>query len=358
MAPARFDIPRQRLHNQFITRPFKGTPAALAASLGAVQGQEYPFAKWALGLRLGGGTRDDRLEAALDAGEILRTHVMRPTWHLVAADDIGWMQALTAPRVFPVLRRQGIEARVFTRATTLIERALAGGHYRTRPELRVMLERAGIPLTPREMNFVMLFGELECVVCSGPRRDGQFTYALVSERSPNRRSLSHDEALEVLTRRFFSSHGPATVRDFVWWSGLRVSDARRGLDMTGARSFTQDGLTYWMAGAPNERSRAADGAVYLLPIYDEYLVAYRDRLAVPHGPGTIARAGASFVTFQHAVVSAGQVVGTWRIDRSRGTPVVRVTPLRRLTQDEKRALAGETDRYGRFTGTSVPLSIG
>lgn len=129
------DIPTRRLDNQFITRPFNGTPADLVASLGAVQGQEYPFAKWALGLRLG-STRNAGIEAALDAGEILRTHVMRPTWHFVAAGDIAWMQALTAPRVLPVVRRQGIEPRTFTRATTIIERSLAGGRYRTRPELR------------------------------------------------------------------------------------------------------------------------------------------------------------------------------------------------------------------------------
>jgi hypothetical protein len=353
-----FDIPRQRLHNQYITRPFKGTPAELVKAMGAVQGQEYPFAKWGLGLRLGRTMRDASLEAAFDAGEILRTHVMRPTWHFVAADDVGWMQALTAERVLPVVRRQGIEPRVFTRATTIVERALAGHRYHTRPELRVILEKAGIPLTPREMNLVMLFAELEGVVCSGPRREKQFTYALVSERAPNRRTLSRDEALAELTRRFFSSHGPATVRDFVWWSGLRTSDARRGLQMIGARSFVQDGLTYWIDPVAEPVAARRRGTLYLLPIYDEYLVAYRDRIAVPHGPSSLAGASSVFTTFQHAVIIDGQVAATWRVDRTHRMPVVRVTPLRRLAAADRRALEAEAARYGRFTGTSVSLSIG
>lgn len=208
------------------------------------------------------------------------------------------------------------------------------------------------------MSFVALFAELECVICSGPRREKQFTYALVSERAPNRRTLSHDEGLAELTRRFFSTHGPATVRDFVWWSGLRVADTRQGLAMIKASSFSQDGLTYWTAGGANARSQEAGPTVHLLPIYDEYLVAYRDRLAVPHGPGTIATGDAGSVTFQHALVIDGRVAGTWRVDRTRATPAVRVTPLRRLTAAERRGIEAEAERYGRFTGISVSLSIG
>ena len=237
----------------------------------------------------------------------------------------------------------------------MFERTLEGGHYLTRAELGAHLRRAGLAATGVRLALVTLYAELEGVICSGPRRGKEFTYALLSERAPRPRRLRADEALAELTRRYFASHGPATIRDFVWWSGLRTADAKRGLEMIRARCEVVNGHTYWTVGrtpAGELRPRIAE----LLPIYDEYLVAYRDRVAVPHGPSTI-EAGASTVTFQNALVISGQVAGTWKIDRKRNERVVAVTPLRRLTGLERRALDEAVARYARFRGVPLALSI-
>ena len=283
------------MHNQCITRTRRWRPADLVAWLGAVQAQEYPFARWGLALRLPDGTTDAEIERAFDTGRILRTHVMRPTWHFVTPADIGWMLELTAPRVHRAMasytRRLELDTVTLTRATRVFERTLEGGHYLTRAELGAHLRRAGLAATGIRLALVTLYAELEGVICSGPRRGKEFTYALLSERAPRPRRLRPDEALAELARRYFASHGPATIRDFVWWSGLRTADAKRGLEMIRARCEVVNGHTYWTVGrtpAGELRPRIAE----LLPIYDEYLVAYRDRVAVPHGPGTI-EAGAS-----------------------------------------------------------------
>jgi hypothetical protein len=353
------DIAAHRLWRQYITRPYRGTAASLVQYMGAVQGQEYPFAKWALGLRLGGVADAEGIEQALQRGEILRTHVMRPTWHFVAASDIRWLLELTGPRVQAGMRTyfasDGLDARRLNRATAVIEKALAGGRSLTRAELGVQLTRARIQLTVRQLYFVTINAELEGVICSGPRRGKQFTYALLAERAAPARGLTRDEALAELARRFFTSHAPATIRDFVWWSGLRTADARRGLDMIGARAFEQERLTYWSHGSA--RPPALDvPVVRLLPIYDEYIVAYRDRVAVPHGPGKVKQ-GAELVTFWHALVVNGHVAGTWRLERRPGGLIARVTAVRRLKRIERDALEPVRARYERFLGEPLALSV-
>ena len=201
-----------------------------------------------------------------------------------------------------------------------------------------------------------MHAELEGVICSGPRRGKQFTYGLIAERAPDARRLERDEALAELARRFLRSHGPATVRDFVWWSGLATADAKRGFEACRAASEAVDGLTYWSV----ESSRAGalrDAAAHLLPIYDEYLVAYRDRAAVPHGPSGITTESGQSVIFQHAAIIDGHIAGTWRTFRGSRDVTVTVTPLRRLKRDERRALANAGERYQRFLESPVEVEI-
>jgi hypothetical protein len=350
-------IAAERLRNQHLTTVFRAEPADLVAHMGAVQAQEFPFAKWGLAQRLGRRYVDADIEEAFAAGRILRTHVLRPTWHFVSADDIRWMLELTGPRVMRTVlswtRREGIDARTLRRAATLFERALDGGVTLTRAELGERLRRAKITVSAMQMAFVAMYAELEGIVCSGPRRGRQFTYALVAERAPRARRMTPDENLAELTRRYFSSHGPATIRDFVWWSGLTVGETRRGLEMVAATRRTVDGLDYWSIGDAGARPSAA---VHLLPIYDEYLVAYRDRVAVPHGPGTIGAAGRG-VTFRHALVSGGEVAGTWSVRATRGGWTLAATPLRRLSHVEREAVLGSAGRFSRFLGQAVDVTF-
>jgi hypothetical protein len=355
-------IAEQRLVNQNITRAGRRSPADVVAWLGAVQAQEYAAASWALALRMHDGATVNATEQAFADGRILRTHVMRPTWHFVAAADIRWLLELTAPRVHhrmaPYNRQLGLDAATLTRAAGVIERALRDGRHLTRAELGDALQRAGLVMDNMRLAHAAMHAELEGVVCSGPRRGARFTYALVAERAPAACRLSRDEALAELTRRYFRSHGPATARDFAWWSGLTTADARRGLEMNRARALAVDGRTYWSIGRPPGGPARRPATAHLLPVYDEYLVAYRDRQAVPHGPLTMTFGSARSVTFQHALVIAGQVAGTWRPARDARQGAIQVAPLRRLAASERRAIAEAARRYAGFLGVPVALSIG
>jgi hypothetical protein len=351
-------IAAQRLDNQRIASGIARRPADVVAWHGAVQAQEYAPARWALALRMPEGIADADIAHAFDQGRILRTHVMRPTWHFVTPRDIRWMLELTAPRIHrtmaPYTRQQELNAPTLVRGAKVYERALRDGQFLTRTELGNELERARLPMKGFRLGLMTMYAELEGVVCSGPRRDKQFTYALLAERAPKAVVLpSRDEALAELVRRYLRSHGPATIRDFVWWSGLTTVDAKRGLEITRARPEVVDGLTYWTIGHGGSRTTVRS-AVYLLPIYDEYLNAYRDRQAVPHG-GITATAARPTTGFVHSVIVDGQVAGMWRTVSKRSGLMLDVVPHRPLTGAERRSLADAAARYGRFLGT--PLSL-
>jgi DNA glycosylase AlkZ-like len=201
-----------------------------------------------------------------------------------------------------------------------------------------------------------IHAELEGVICSGPRRGREFTYAQLATRAPRAARRPREEALSELTRRYFRSHGPATIRDFVWWSGLKTDDAKRGLEINRAQSVIVDGTTYWGIG-DDPRQALAEPTVHLLPIYDEYLVSYRDRQAVPHGPTLVPAGSRGAVTFQHALVIGGQVAGTWKMTRTTERVSVDVFPLRKLTRSQRTHVSLAAERYSRFLGVPVALSI-
>ena len=327
----------------------------MVAWLGAVQAQEYGPAKWSLGLRLPPGVTDAAIERAIDRGQILRTHVLRPTWHFVSPADIRWMLELTAPQVHRTMstydRQLGLDAAVMTRATGLIERTLGDAGYLTRLELGAHLERAGLPGKSTHLAHIMMYAELEGVICSGPRRGKQLTYALLADRAPRTRRLSREEGLMELARRYFRSHGPATVRDFAWWSGLKIGDARRGLEMNRVTSLEVAGLKYWSIGRPR-RPVSGKTTVHLLPVYDEYLVAYRDRQAVPHT--LYSTWGANI---RHGLVINGQMAGTWRSISSSTGVKVEVQTRSRVSPGDRRELARAAAGYGRFLGAPVSLAV-
>jgi hypothetical protein len=347
-------IPNQRLQNQRITRPGPRTAEKLVAWMGAVQAQEYGPARWGLGLRLPSSASDAAVHRAVDQGRILRTHILRPTWHFVARSDIRWMLELTAPRVQRILasydRQIGLTPTVMTRAAGVLEQALGDNGCLTRQELGPHLQRAGVPAGNRELAHIAMYAELEGLICSGPRRGKKSTYALLATRAPVAKRLQRDEALAELTRRYFRSHGPATVRDFVWWSGLTSADAKRGLEMIRARHREEEGLRYWTVGRDPRSAPRPESTAHLLPIYDEYLVAYRDLQAVP-------RPAYLMGSWQHSLVIGGQVAGTWRMAAGTKQLMVDVKPLRRLTPAERQALEQAVGRYRSFLKVPVAFSV-
>ena len=354
------DLVSQRLRNQRLSRPSFRNAEDVVSWLGAVQAQDYTGAKWALGLRATVLTDAD-VERAFTEGRILRTHVLRPTWHFVVPADIRWMLTLTAPRVNAVsayyYRKLELDAATFARSRTTLERALRGGRHLTRAELASALQRAGIPAEGQRLGSLMMRAELDGVICSGPRRGKQFTYAMLEERAPRARSLTRDEALAELTGRYFSSHGPATVRDYVWWSGLTVRDARTGIEMV-RPALAHEAIgdrVYWFVPSRSRASRTASSA-YLLPNYDEYLIAYKDRDAVAGAPGTRTLVATSIDAFAHFLVVNGQFAGIWRRTLTTGSVLVGVVPYRRLSREDTRSVAVAAERYGRFMNTAVTVS--
>lgn len=356
---------RLRVH-RLVGEPF-GSPTEAVGWFGAVQSQDYPAAKWALGQRVRGAIEAD-IDGAFDRGDILRTHVMRPTWHFVLPADIMWIQHLTSSRVLSGLaarhRALELDAATVDRATDVIGEALTGGRFLTRPELADVLTAAGISVEGQRLPHIIATAEHANVITSGPRRGKQFTYALLAERAPHAGKLEREEALMELTLRYFSSHGPAQVNDFAWWSGLSVRDIKTGIHLAGSKLNSRQigGLDYWSTSDGGATTGAA-GSAHLLPNFDEYTVAYRDRSAlldprVEFDPKLFAYYRDSTPmggVLSNVVVVGGRVRGAW--SRMVTPKAVRVD-LRLLALPDprtKRAIAGAAARLGAFL--SVPAEV-
>jgi DNA glycosylase AlkZ-like len=352
------NVPHTRLHHQRLTSPQFKKPADVVRWLGAVQAQEYSPAKWAIGQRMRRAT-DEAIERAFAAGEILRTHVLRPTWHFVAPEDIRWMLELTGPRVKASIasyaRRVSLDDAAFKRSRKVLATALRDGRHLTRGELRQTFQRAGIPTDGLRAVLMLMRAELDGLICSGPRAGKAFTYALLEERVPRTEALTRDEALMELARRYFTSRGPATLQDFVWWSGLTTADARRGIEMAGGdlSRHVIDGSVCWLPSSTRAVRRPAEAA-HLLPVYDEYLVAYKDRSAVVDS--RYCKRGTN-VLFGSAIVVNGRVAGTWKSTRNEHETLVTLSAFTPLTGRVRRAVDDAARRYGTFLGQSVRVAI-
>jgi hypothetical protein len=359
-------IAAQRLAAQQISRQAFGKPAELVAWMGAVQAQEPLAARWAVGLRLGeraGGAaaRADAITDALADGSVLRTHVLRWTWQLVTPVDLHWMLPLVAPRLMVRAARRhrelALDARTFRRAEAAFTRALGDGAHRTRGELGAALRAAGVDPGGQRLPHLLGHAELQGLLCSGAPRGKQATWALLARRAPRTGpALTRDEALAELARRYFRSRGPATAADFAWWSGLAPADARAGLAAVAAELASQSiaGVTYWRAHRAPRAPAAALADAYLLPAFDEYLVAYRDRSAVLSARDT-RRINAGGGLLAPTVVVGGRVVGAWRRTLGRGVVTIALSLFEKPAPRERARIAAAAERYGAFLGLAVEL---
>jgi Winged helix DNA-binding domain len=355
----REDIAKHRLLSQNLLGSRAKTPQDVVQWLGAVQAQDYSGAKWALGMRLGGSVTDADVERAFAKGAVLRTHLLRPTWHFVTPADIRWLLALTAPRVQAanryMYRKLGFDKTTFRRCNAALTKALQGGQQRTRDELRDVLQKSGMQTDGElRMSYFLMNAELEGLICSGPRRGKQFTYALLDERVPTRKILDRREALVELAQRYFLSRGPATVNDFAKWSGLTVSDARCGLEgvQSGLIHEVISGKAFWFSPSKKEASRYASPAAHLPSVYDEYLSGYRDRSAIISTSGA-TRLSAMGNALSYLVVVRGQIVGTWSRRIQKNIVHIETDLFERITKSEARAISAAFREYGNFIGLTV-----
>jgi hypothetical protein len=349
------DVLKLRLATQGLVGPgFAGLPAVVGA-LGAMQAQEFAVAKWSIGQRARArpALGDAAVDRALAEGALVRTHILRPTWHFVLREDLRWMMALSAPRVHAIsafyYRQQEVTDRVFAVARTAIERALAGRRL-TRKALGAALTRAGLTITPMRLGMILLRAELDLVVMSGGLEGKQQTYALVDDRVPRGRKWPRDQALAELARRYFTSRGPATLKDWSWWSGLTVADGKRAVDMLAGEleMVTVDDRKYWFAPAAARPRKQPSPRVHLLQTYDEYLIAYSESRALAYAPGLSWATTVEGRMFANAVVLDGMVIGQWRRGAGHGT--VETLLRKPLRGAAKAALDEEIARYQKFLG--------
>lgn len=342
------DIIAHRLLNQQIAETRLKKPEDLVSYMTAMQAQDFSMAKWAIGLRIPGLT-DARVEKAFNEGRILRTHVLRPTWHFVAPKDIRWLLALSGPRVHnfnkSYYKSFGV-ADVLTKSIKIISKQLEGKNYLTRPALNEHLKRNKIVTDGIGLSLIMMYAELEGIICSGPKQGKQFTYALLDEIVPSQETASREELLADLAYNYFSTRGPASIQDFNWWSGLGMKEAREGAAMVEKKleSFLHNGQQYLFR--PKKLKDITNlQTTFLLPDYDEYGISYKDRSAIFTGKSKHPSTAAYF----HMIVTNGIVGGTWKATEKGGELVITINPATPPGKTTQKAIEAATERYIQFS---------
>jgi Winged helix DNA-binding domain len=345
---------RRRLAVQRLSADPLGTPVAVVRWLGAMQGQEYAEVKWSIARRMGAEVADAVIEDAFASGTLVRTHLLRPTWHVVAAADLRWILALTAPRVHAVnkywYKKLGLDDAVLAHGMAVIDRAVSDGEAHTRTELGVALEADGIMVDRLALTYVVMYAELEALICSGPRRGKQQTYMSVDARVAPARALDRQEALVELLSRYLRSRGPATIKDFTTWSGLTVADAKAGLALVGDEFVCEvdgEGTAWW--SAPDAPAAPASTGAHLIPMYDELTIAYRQaRVVLAAQP---PRSG----LLERPILVDGTTVGSWKRTLTARTVTLEATLFTELDDAARAAVEDEVARFGRFLERSATL---
>lgn len=352
------DLGLIRLRNLGIAGSVMKTPAEVVRHLGAVQAQDYPGTLWALGLRLP-GTQQADIERAVASGSVVRTWPQRGTLHFVAPEEVRWRLSLTTPRILrqAVSRHQsvGLDDATFERARELFERALEGGKQLTRQEMMDLLANAGISTSEQRGYHILWYWSQRALLVFGAPKGKQQTFALLDDVIPETPEITREEALARLAKSYLTSHGPATVADLAYWSGMTQTDVNIGLeavkgDLTEVKI---GGKSYWTKHVtPTDRRD-----VFLLPGFDEYLLGYKDRSAVLDLEHSAKVAPGFNGVFTPTIVMDGKVEGLWKREIKRSQILVNVTPFISFTNEQKQAIYASFKRYEEFMGLPVTVNI-
>jgi hypothetical protein len=347
-------VARRRMPGLGLSRPGAATPEAVVTHLTAMQSQEHRYARWSVAQRMRGSPTAAVVDEAFDDGRILRTHVLRPTWHYVAATDLRWLMELSGPRVDAGNARRHAElelnATTLNRATNRIAQAVEAGP-RTRRQLADILVGHGISPAGQRLAYLLMHAELCRVIVSGPMIGLQHTYAAFDQRVPTNNGPTGEEALATLAWRYFATRGPATLKDFVWWSGLPTAGATRALQAAKPQlqSRKAENREYWFADEPKPLPRPR---IDLIQCYDEAIISYtqtRDVLQTPTLSFPVPRHLDGFI---HVLLLDGRLLGHWR-QRQTGQKISVETRIgRTLDHEEQIALEREINRYLTFSATS------
>lgn len=355
------EISFMRLHAQQVAATEFTSPRGLVGWMGAMQAQDFNMAQWAVSARLKGISQKE-VQVAFDKGDILRTHVLRPTWHFVSPEDIYPLLALSAPRIRSSVngrnKQLGLTKEVFAKCNRLIEKCFKKQSCITRNALMQMLSENGIPLHENRASHIFLHAELDGILCSGRIQNGRPTYALLSERVKKVKKFSKEEGLALLAKKYFQSHGPATVADFAWWSGLSLTEARQGLDAIKKHLIAEkiNEQVYWFTEELLPISKTTKSSLYLLPAFDEFLISYTDRsamIAAEHSDKTFSANG----IFRPVIVIKGKVRGLWKKEIVKRRVVVKAELFDPKERIPAAALRRELRKLESFSGDKVGWEI-
>ncbi len=354
------DILNKRLYNQGLTNNSFNTVEDVVKYFGAIQAQDFTMVKWAVGQRIKNSS-DDLIEKAFNDGKILRTHAMRPTWHFILPEDIRWILTLTSSRVksgmASVEKKLGLDEKIFSKSNSIIKKILRGNKQLTRQEIAVYLKEAKlIDEKSQRLTHIMMHAELDQIICSGPKKGKQFTYALLDERILQTKLFKHDEALYELAKRFFTSHGPATIKDFAWWSGFTLADAKKGIELNKSylKSETVNGKVYFFKDEISYLKKISS-EIFLLPNYDEYIVGYTDRSEIINLSFVKNLDQRNNVLFNNIIIIDGQVKGTWRRTFKKDMVIVEINSFIKLNSTQIKRLINAVNKFGKFL--NLPTEI-
>lgn len=352
------EITALRLQQQQISQPQYSSPNELVAYMCAMQAQDFNMGKWAIASRLKDASMAE-VERAFNEGKILRTHVMRPTWHFIAAQDYRWMLELTSPQIKTIAKPRainwGFDEQIFHKSFDVIGKALSNNHHLTREQIMTELIKAGINTDEGRSYHMMLWAELEGIVCSGAVAGKEQTYALLDERVPQNANLTKEEALHKLALAYFTSHAPASLADFVWWSSLKTSDARKAVQSIQSQ-VSQVKINASEYYFPKDLIPTTNISAYFLPAYDEFVIAYRDRTHLLK-PEWNANAISSNGIFKPVIVLNGQVIGIWKRTLKKDSVTIEAQIFTSISKSELRLLEEAAEKYAHYEGKKLLFRI-
>jgi hypothetical protein len=352
------ELTRHRLHQQQLVKPQFDNPGDVVEWLGAVQAQDFFGALWTIGQRMNKTVVESEVEKAVNDRTIVRTWPMRGTLHFVAPKDARWMVKYLTPRVVSrtasLYRQAELDKKVFTKSKKLWIKALEGGNQLTRDELYEILERNKISTANTRGLFILGYIAQEGVICFGSRKGKQQTFVLTDEWLPSFPMPDKDEALGGLAIRYFTSHGPAVLEDFMWWAGLPKGEASAVLASVRSQlnEETINGKRYYFSSSAKS-GKINPATAYLLPTYDEYGIAYKERDAIID-LADLKKMGGPFFS---GIMMNGKMIGSWKRTIKKDSVHIETQAFRPFTKAQKSAITAAAKQYSKFLGSKMSHTL-
>jgi hypothetical protein len=352
------DILNLRLHSLQLAGNLPGTPAEVVSRLGALQAQDYEGAKWSIAIRTQQNSQTD-VEKAIEERSIVRTWPMRGTLHFIASDDVRWMLKLLTPRIVSGMagrnRQLELDQSIFNKSQDLLLRAMEGTKQLVRSEVYSILEANGIVTSNQRGIHIINYLAQNQILCHGTHNQKQPTYVLLDDWIPKSKELSIEEGHAEIAFRYFKSHGPATLQDFVWWTGLKITDARLALNSINQKLASEniEGNTYWFA--PELRDTTTTTSTFMLPGFDEFMLGYTNRTLMVdrlHLPKIVPGNNGMFMP---TVVIDGKVEGLWKKEIKKDKVSVEITPFVELSSNKLKRIARASEKYASYLGKELIL---